>query len=72
MVMIKDNIEIGKSTVLPANTIWAGGTVASRRPGRFGGELNECWAADESNGFYGRWRCRRQEQEEVGCCWQQR
>jgi dynactin-5 len=48
MVMIKDNVKILDGTVLPANTIWAGGTVIAGRPGRVIGEIGEGWAAGSS------------------------
>ncbi|KIW62300.1 hypothetical protein PV04_10484 [Phialophora macrospora] len=48
MVMIKDNVKILDGTVLPANTVWAGGTVIAGRPGRVIGEIGEGWAAGSS------------------------
>ncbi|KAJ9614378.1 hypothetical protein H2200_002514 [Cladophialophora chaetospira] len=45
MVMIKDNVKILDGTVLPANTVWAGGTIIAGRPGRVIGEIGEGWAA---------------------------
>ncbi|OAL39190.1 hypothetical protein AYO20_01508 [Fonsecaea nubica] len=50
MVMIKDNVRILDGTVLPPNTIWAGGTVIAGRPGRVVGEIGEGWAAGGSSG----------------------
>jgi dynactin-5 len=46
MVMIKDNVKILDGTVLPANTIWASGTVVAGRPGRVVGEIGEGWASN--------------------------
>jgi dynactin 5 len=45
MVMIKDNVKVLDGTVLPANTIWAGGSVIAGRPGRVVGEVGEGWAS---------------------------
>lgn len=50
MVMIKDNVKILDGTVLPANTVWAGGTIIAGRPGRVVGEIGEGWAAGSSSG----------------------
>ena len=53
MVMIKDNVKILDGTVLPANTVWAGGTIIAGRPGRVIGEVGEGWAAGSSSNSAG-------------------
>ncbi|KAK5453625.1 hypothetical protein LTR67_005030 [Exophiala xenobiotica] len=50
MVIIKDNVKILDGTVLPANTVWAGGTIIAGRPGRVVGEIGEGWAASVASG----------------------
>lgn len=50
MVMIKDNVKILDGTVLPANTIWAGGSIIAGRPGRVIGEVGEAWASTGTSG----------------------
>ncbi|KIX05391.1 uncharacterized protein Z518_06263 [Rhinocladiella mackenziei CBS 650.93] len=50
MVMIKDNVKILDGTVLPPNTVWAGGTIVAGRPGRVVGEIGEGWAAGGTSG----------------------
>jgi len=50
MVMIKDNVKILDGTVLPANTVWAGGTIIAGRPGRVVGEIGEGWASSGTSG----------------------
>lgn len=48
MVLIKDNVKILDGTVLPANSVWASGSVIAGRPGRVVGELGEGWASSTS------------------------
>lgn len=50
MVMIKDNVKILDGTVLPANTVWAGGSIIAGRPGRVIGEVGEAWASTGTSG----------------------
>ncbi|RVX72120.1 hypothetical protein B0A52_04718 [Exophiala mesophila] len=50
MVMIKDNVKVLDGTVLPANSIWAPGSIVAGKPGRVIGEVGEGWASSTTTG----------------------
>lgn len=50
MVIIKDNVKILDGAVLPANSVWASGSIVAGKPARVIGELGEGWGGGGSSG----------------------
>jgi hypothetical protein len=45
--MIKDNVRVEDGTVLPANSVWASGSVVAGSPARVVEEVGEAWGTFE-------------------------
>lgn len=47
LCMIKDNVRVEDGAVLPANSMWASGSVVAGNPARVVGEVGEAWQTFE-------------------------
>lgn len=46
--MIKENVKVLDGSVLPANSVWASGSIVAGKPARVVGELSEAWGSSQT------------------------